>query len=340
MSNISTSSISKSRISKLPLFNSKVFLAPMAGITDPAFRLLCKENGAGLVVTEFVSVHAIVSKEKELLSFEKGDEIIKKNPITEFLEFSEDERPVSAQLFGHDIDTVVLAAKIIEPYFDIIDFNMGCPAPHITSQMAGAALLDKPDHIRELFSKLVNSVNKPVTLKLRAGIDNDNCYLYKPIAKIAEECGISMITLHARTLKQGYSGKSDWVLIRELKEMVNIPVVGNGDVKTPEDAKRMLETTGCDYVMVGRSAMGNPLIFKQINDYLNTGAYEKITPQMQISQFFKYLEYTKRFNVQFAAIKVQAMQFTHGIVGAPKIRGQISGCKTIDEIRQVFESYR
>ena len=249
----------------LPKFSSKAFLAPMAGISDPACRLLCKEAGAGLVITELTSIHAILAKEKELSQ--------KSESITNFIEFSEKERPVSVQLFGHDINTAVKAAQIVEPFFDIIDFNMGCPAPHITNTMAGAALLEKPEHVEKLFSKLVSAVNKPVTLKIRAGISNDNCYLYKPIAKIAENCGVQMITLHARTLKQGYSGTANWQLIKELKDMVNIPVVGNGDIAKPEDAKRMIDETGCDYVMIGRAAMGNPYIFRQVNEYLETGSY-------------------------------------------------------------------
>ncbi len=318
-------------MSKLPKFSSRAFVAPMAGITDPAFRLLCKQAGAGLVVTEFTSVHAIVEKEKQLKS--------KELPITRFLEYSEKERPVSAQLFGHDIDMIIRAAKIIEPYFDIIDFNMGCPAPHITNQMAGAALLSKPDHVKELFTRLVKAVDKPVTLKLRAGISNENCYLYKPIAKAAEECGVQMITLHARTLKQGYSGKADWSLIKELKESVSVPVVGNGDIAKPEDAKKMIDDTGCDYVMIGRGALGNPLLFKQINNYLSSGSYEKITTKMQLEQFYKYLENTREFHINYSTIKVQAMQFIKGLHGAVRVREKITMAKSVDDLKKVFDEY-
>ena len=316
---------------KLPQFSSKVFLAPMAGITDSAFRLLCKEEGAGLVITELTSIHAIVAKERLLQE--------KNLPITDFIPFSEDERPVAVQLFGNDIDLAVRSAKIVEPYFDIIDFNMGCPAPHITQQMAGAALLQKTDHVRKLFSALVNSVHKPVTLKLRAGIKTTNPHLYRDIAKIAEDCGINMITLHARTLEQGYSGQANWNLIKELKELVNIPIVGNGDVKTPEDAKRMMDETGCDYVMIGRAAMGNPSLFRQCQEYFSKESYTQVTVQEKIASFLKYLALTEKFSISPAAIKVQAMQFSHGMKGAPAIRRQISTCNTIAEFRDVFSHY-
>jgi len=316
----------------IPKFKSKVFLAPMAGITDPAFRLLCSELGAGLVVTELTSVHAIIAKHKE---FEKGLE-----KITDFVEFSEKERPVSVQLFGNEIDKVVAAAKIVEPYFDIIDFNMGCPAPHITSQMAGAALLQKPDHVEKLFSRLVSSVDKPVTLKMRTGVNSSNCYLWKPIAKIAENCGVSMITLHSRTISQGYSGKSDWTLIKKLRSVVGkeVAVVGNGDIKTPEDAKKMFEETDCNYVMIGRGAMGNPHIFSQINSYLQTGSWNKLDTENKKKTFLKYLEISKKYKtITFTSKRTQAMQFTKGIMGGSELRVKISKAKNEDELRKYFE---
>jgi len=316
---------------KLPKFDSKAFVAPMAGVSDPAFRLVCKEEGAGLVVTELTSVHAIIAKAKELAS--------KKRKITDFIEFSEKERPVSVQLFGHDIDLVVKAAKIVEPYFDVIDFNMGCPAPHITSQMAGAALLEKPEHNEKMFSKLVSAVEKPVTLKMRTGVGNDNCYLWKPIAKIAEDCGISMIALHGRTVKQGYSGKADWSMIKELKETVSVPVVGNGDIRSPEDAKRMIEETGCDYVMIGRGSMGNPSIFRQVNDYLRSGKYSETGFEEKKKLLYKYLDYTKNYpTIRFASIRMQAMQFTKGVEGGANLRLKIGQSRNIEEIKSKLGS--
>jgi len=317
----------------LPKFTSKAFLAPMAGISDPAFRLLCKEMGAGLVVTELTSIHAIVALEKELKA--------KKKEITKFIEYSEKERPVSVQLFGSDIDLTIRAAKIVEPFFDILDFNMGCPAPHITAQMAGAALLEKPEHMEKLFTKLVNAVYRPVTLKFRSGISSSNCYLWKPIARAAERAGISMITFHARTIKQGYGGNADWNLIRELRSEVSerVAVVGNGDIRTPEDAKRMIDETGCDYVMIGRGAMGNPQLFQQVNDYLKTGEYKEVSEKERINALLKYLEYTKTYSsIKFASIRSQAMYFTKGMVGGAKLRVAIGKTTNISEIVNIMKS--
>lgn len=311
----------------LPKFKSKFFLAPMSGITDPAFRLLCSELGAGLTTTELTSVHAVAHKGSV-------------GNIREFVEFSDKEHPRGIQLFGFDIEKTVKAAQIVEPYFDIIDFNMGCPADHITAQQAGAALLEKPDHVKKLFTALVNAVDKPVTLKVRAGIDNNSCYLFKNIAKIAEESGVSMIALHARTLKQGYSGdaKSQWKWIKELKESVSIPVIGNGDIIKPEDAEQMFKETGCDYVMIGRAAVGNPYIFRQCIEYFDKGKYYILTPKEKIKYFFKYLEYTEGFNISYSRIKEHAMWYTKGITGGADIRRKIVASNNIEGLKQILEN--
>lgn len=315
---------------KIPVFTSKIFLAPMAGVSDPALRLICKELGAGLVVTELTSIHAIVAKEKELTSLQKE--------ITEFVEFSSLERPVSIQLFGSDLNLLARAAKVVEPYFDMIDYNMGCPALHITCQMAGAALLQKPELTREIFRTLVSAVSKPVTLKIRAGVSKPDRFL--EIARIAEEEGIAMITLHARTLKQGYAGKADWSLIKQLKESVSIPVVGNGDVSCPEDAVRMMKETGCDYVMIGRAACQNPFIFQQINEYLLTGAYEEISLRERVEMFFRYLDYAARYkNIKFANIRLHAMNFTKGAKRSKELRVLIGKTKDVEELRGLIEDF-
>ncbi|MEM3063764.1 MAG: tRNA dihydrouridine synthase DusB [Candidatus Nitrosotenuis sp.] len=310
----------------LPKFSSRAFLAPMAGVSDVALRLLCKEMGAGLVVTELTSIHAIVAKERQLKQ--------ENRKISEFIEFSQKERPLAIQLFGSDLEALEKAAKIVEPHFDLIDYNMGCPAPHITQQMAGGALLQNENLTRKIFRVLVSSVRKPVTLKMRAGVENK--LVFKKIARIAQEEGIQMITLHARTVKQGYSGKSDWNLIRELKETVDVPVVGNGDIATPEHAKQMLEQTGCDYVMIGRAAMGNPFIFKQINDYLATASYQKFRPDDKIEVFCRYLDYAASHKIKFANIKQQAMRFTKGLVGGAQIRLRIMSASTINELKDTM----
>ncbi len=314
----------------LPRFTSPAFLAPMAGVSDPALRLQCKKFGAGLVVTEFTSIHSIVAKEKQLKENQKT--------IEEFIQFSEDERPLSVQLFGSDLNALEKGAKIVEPFFDIIDYNMGCPAPHITQQMAGGALLQETNLTKQIFSTLVNSVKKPVTLKIRLGVTDASRYLFKEIAEIAEDEGIEMITLHPRTVTQGYSGNADWKMIKELKEISNIPIVGNGDIITPEDAKKMLDETNCDYVMIGRGAMGNPFLFEQINDYLKTGSYDQYSFKNKLDSFFEYLFLTKDYKIKFANIKGQAMRFTKGIKGGSKLRSKITLSKNINELERIMKN--
>jgi len=316
----------------LPNFSSKAFLAPMAGVSDPALRLQCKKMGAGLVVTEFTSIHSIIAKEKQLRE--------NKKTIQEFIEFSESERPLSVQLFGSDLLSLERAAKIVEPFFDIIDYNMGCPAPHITQQMAGGALLQEVNLTKQIFSTLKNAVKKPVTLKIRSGVTDASRYLFKEVAQVAEDEGIEMITLHPRTVSQGYSGKADWKMIKELKEISNIPIVGNGDIASPEDAKSMLDETGCDYVMIGRGAMGNPFLFEQINDFLKTGSYKEYSLKDRLDSFFDYLDLTNNYKIKFANIKAQAMRFTKGMAGSTKLRARISVSKNLGDLKKVMrDSY-
>jgi nifR3 family TIM-barrel protein len=312
----------------LPKFSGRAFLAPMAGVSDPALRLQCKKMGAGLVVTEFTNIHSIVAKESQLKERMKT--------IQEFIEYSDEERPLSIQLFGSDLPTLEKAAKIVEPYFDIIDYNMGCPAPHITQQMAGGALLQEVNLTQQIFSTLVNAVKKPVTLKIRSGVTDASKFLFREIAEIAEDEGIEMITLHPRTVSQGYSGTADWNLIKELKEISSIPIVGNGDITTPEDAKNMIDNTNCDYVMIGRGAMGNPFLFEQINDYLKSNSYKEYTFKDRLDSFFDYLHLTSQYQIKFANIKGQAMRFTKGIKGGSKLRSKITLSKNIEELEKIM----
>lgn len=308
---------------KLPKFTSRAFLAPMAGVSDPALRLVCKELGAGLVVTEFVSIHAIEAKADN---------------ITKFIEFSEKEKPLSVQLFGSDLSKIEKAIKIVSPHFDIIDFNMGCPAPHVTQQMACSALLQKPDLTRKIFRTMVEATKKPVTVKIRSGVDKPN--RWQEISKIAEEEGLSMITLHPRTVKQGYSGKADWKLIKELKKTVSIPVCGNGDIETPEDAKRMLDETRCDFVMIGRAAAKNPFLFRQVNDFLEKGKYTPISSKRKMETFFKYLKYAKKYeSIKISNIRMQAMNFSKGCKGGKKLRGDLIPIKDIDELDILMRNF-
>jgi nifR3 family TIM-barrel protein len=313
----------------LPKFSSRAFLAPMAGVSDPALRLQCKQMGAGLVVTEFTNIHSIIAKEKQ---FKENMQTIQ-----EFIEFSEQERPLSVQLFGSDLAALEKAAKIVEPYFDIIDYNMGCPAPHVTKQMAGGALLQEVNLTQQIFHTLVNAVKKPVTLKIRSGVTDSSKFLFREIAQIAEDEGIQMITFHPRTVSQGYSGHSDWSMIKELKEISSIPIVGNGDIITPEDAKMMIDETDCDYVMVGRGAMGNPFLFEQINDYLKTNSYKEYSFTDRLDSFFDYLHLSTKYKIKFANIKSQAMRFTKGMNGGSKMRSKITISKDIIELEKIMK---
>lgn len=233
-----------------------LILAPMAGVTDLPFRMLCKEQGCGLMCTEMVSAKALLYKNKNT------------GPL---LEVREEERPISVQLFGSDPKILSEMAKEIEegPY-DIIDVNMGCPVPKIVNNGEGSALMKNPKLIEEILTAMVKALKKPVTVKFRKGFDDDHVNAVE-IARIAEGCGVSGVAVHARTREQYYAGKADWDIIRQVKQAVGIPVIGNGDVFTPEDGKAMLEYTGCDGLMIARGAKGNPWIFSRMNHYLDTG---------------------------------------------------------------------
>ena len=231
-------------------------LGPMAGVTDLPFRLLCKEMGCNMLYTEMVSAKAILYKNKN---------------TKELLNTDKNEHPVGVQLFGSDPDIMAqIAAQVEEGECDFIDINMGCPVPKIVNNGEGSALLKQPKLVEEILTKMVKAVNKPVTVKIRKGFENGTVYAVE-IAKIAESCGVSAIAVHGRTREQYYSGKADWDVIKDVKKAVKIPVIGNGDIFSAEDAKAMKEYTGCDGLMVARGARGNPWIFREIKEYLENG---------------------------------------------------------------------
>ncbi len=238
------------------LLENNLILAPMAGVTDLPFRLLCKEQGAGLICTEMVSAKAIYFKNKNTESL---------------MEIDERERPVSLQLFGSEPDLMAEIAKQIEPRnFDILDINMGCPVPKVVNNGEGSALMKNPKLVHEIVSKVSKAIQKPVTVKIRKGFTEDSVNAVE-IAKILEDAGAAAVAVHGRTREQYYSGQADWEIIRKVKEAVSIPVIGNGDVDSPQKAEALVKETGCDGIMIGRAVQGNPWLFSRILHYQQTG---------------------------------------------------------------------
>ncbi len=304
---------------------SKIILAPMHDITNIAFRIMCKKYGAGLVSTELLSANAI----------SRGNKSSLKSAIT-----NKKEKPVATQLFGQNTELIIKAAQILEEEFDIIDFNIGCPSKRIMQQGSGGALLKRKNKIAEIVKKASKSIKIPLTVKIRTGFNKSNADDSLEIAKICEKAGASAITVHARSVEQGYSGKADWSIIKKIKQNIKIPVIGNGDVWNGEDAKQMLEQTNCDYVMIGRAAIGNPFIFKQINKWLETGKQVLQTKKQKIDDYFEYITLAKKFKIfSIKDSKLKAQEFTKGLQGSSKLRRKLNTIKSWEKIEKLMKGF-
>ena len=300
-------------------------LAPMAGVTDLTFRKICKEMGAGLLCTEMVSAKAIVYK----------------NRNTEVLYRTEDcERPAAVQLFGNDPQFLADAIRMIEEEpFDIVDLNMGCPVPKVVKNREGSALMTDPDRVGQIVEAMVKAGKKPVTVKMRSGFDGDHKNAAE-IAKIAESAGASAVAVHARTREQFYSGSADWSMIRKVREAVNIPVFGNGDIKDGPSAERMIRETGCDGILIGRAAMGNPWIFRNVLCYLENGE-EPAKPSKEeifamIIRHAREVSAEKGEYIGIREMRSHAAWYIHGFPKAAELRRKINTVSDLESLIRLF----
>ena len=308
----------------------QVILAPMAGVCNSAFRKICKEMGCSLVCAEMVSDKGMIYNSKK---------------TEEMLYFEEVERPISQQIFGSDKETFTQAAKrvyeIMKP--DIIDINMGCPVPKVAvKSQAGSALLKNPELIKEIVSSVVQAVPVPVTVKIRSGWDFNSINAVE-VAKICESAGAKAITVHPRTRSQLYTGKADLEIIKQVKEAVNIPVIGNGDIKDIESAKHMLEYTKCDAIMIGRGVLGNPWLIKEIDTYLKTGEIiKKPSYEEKIKMCYQHLDYLLKIKSEHISILEMRSHISWYIKGIPHHKEVQSLCfkaKTKEEITEILDNY-
>lgn len=299
-------------------------LGPMAGVTDLPFRLLCKEMGCNMLYTEMVSAKAILYKNKN---------------TKELLNIDKNEHPVGVQLFGSDPDIMAqIAAQVEEGECDFIDINMGCPVPKIVNNGEGSALLKQPKLVEEILTKMVKAVNKPVTVKIRKGFENGTVYAVE-IAKIAESCGVSAIAVHGRTREQYYSGKADWDVIKDVKKAVKIPVIGNGDIFSAEDAKAMKEYTGCDGLMVARGARGNPWIFREIKEYIENGnVIDKPTINDIREMIIRHAKMLVNYKGEYTGIREMRKHIAWYTAGLPHSAELRRMCNQIETMENLVET--
>ena len=306
---------------------NRYILGPMAGVTDLPFRLLCREQGAGLLCMEMVSAKAIVYNNRN---------------TEQLLTIHPDERPVSLQLFGSDPKIMSEMAKRIEERpFAILDINMGCPVPKVVKNGEGSALMKDPKLVYEIVSSMAKAIEKPVTVKIRKGFDDDHVNAVE-IARIIEEAGAAAVAVHGRTREQYYSGKADWDIIRQVKEAVSIPVIGNGDVTSPERAEELVRRTGCDGVMIARGAQGNPWIFSEMITYEETGVVpprpgKEELKEMMLRHARLQLEYKGEYS-GIREMRKHVAWYTKGIPGAARLREKINAVESLGELENLLTS--
>lgn len=309
---------------------NQVVMAPMAGITNMAFRKIIKDFGAGLVYSEMVSDKALCYGNTKTI---------------DMLQVDDGEHPVSIQLFGGEVGTMVKAAKFIDQHSncDIIDINMGCPVNKVLKADAGSKLLLYPDKIYEIVKGIVDNVSKPVTVKIRSGFDSKHINAVE-VAKLIEKAGASAIAIHGRTRSQMYEGKADWKIIADVKAAVKIPVIGNGDVRSVEDAKRMLEETGVDAVMIGRAALGNPWLIKQVVQSLETGVIiEEPTYQEKIAQCLSHAKKLMEIEPEKVAMfqmRGHAPWYIKGLKSSARVKNELSKINTFEELKTILKDYQ
>lgn len=307
---------------------NNILLAPMAGITDLPFRMMCEKFNPGLVCSEMVSAKALFY----------GDEKTKR-----LLNIEGEKRPIAVQIFGSDIESMKFAAEYVSNFADVIDINMGCPAPKIVKNGDGSKLLLNLNLAREIIKEVVKSSKVPVTVKFRKGWDDENIVACE-MAKIAEDTGASAIAIHGRTRQEFYSGKADWNIIKQVKESVCIPVIGNGDIKSPEDALRMFEETGVDGIMIGRAAIGKPWMFKQVLEFLNNGKYDEDFPSMEqkLSIILEHLDLEVKEKGEDIGVKEMRKHFSYyvkNLKDASTIREKINRINSYSEVRDCLIEY-
>lgn len=317
----------KWKIGNVEIKNQVVF-APMAGVSNISYRQIIKEMGVGLIYSEMISTMGIVYNGKKTI---------------DLINFNENERPISIQIFGSDLKSFVEAAKYIEENFhpDIIDINMGCPVPKVAiKSQAGSALLKDPNKIYEIVKAVVDNTNTPITVKIRSGWDDKHINAVEVAQKI-ESAGASAIAIHARTRSQGYSGSANWNIIKEVKQSVKIPVIGNGDITSPELAKQMLNETGCDAIMIGRATLGNPWIIKEIVHYLDTNELlpkpTKIERIEMIKTHYNLLKKYSNTTHALLEIRTHALWYLKSIPGTKEIKTKICQAKTEEEFMNIIK---